>query len=155
MIIYFSTYFSSGLLSLRSHKNTLHTVIMHFYSFSCGRNISFCLCEGVHLTAFVLLAFIVIFNIFCFHLFFQNSCFTIPWLGLKDLANVSKTSLSMLELVKRCCCEQQIPSLYKSSNSYFIFLSILARIMKEENNGVHPWKQIKGRYGCCLINLTL
>ncbi|NXU86074.1 MMS22 protein, partial [Xiphorhynchus elegans] len=74
-----------------------------------------------------------------------NSSFTIPWLGLKDLANVSKTSLSMLELVKRCCSEQQIPSLYKSSNSYFIFLSILARMMKEENSGVHPWKQIKGR----------
>ncbi|KAJ7409531.1 protein MMS22-like protein [Willisornis vidua] len=74
-----------------------------------------------------------------------NSCFTVPWLGLKDLANVSKTSLSMLELVKRCSCEQQIPSLYKSSNSYFIFLSILARMMKEENSGMHPWKQIKGR----------
>ncbi|NXP16257.1 MMS22 protein, partial [Scytalopus superciliaris] len=74
-----------------------------------------------------------------------NSCFTVPWLGLKDLANVSKTSLSMLELVKRCCCEQQIPSLYKSSNSYFIFLSILARMMKDKNSGVHPWKQIKGR----------
>ncbi|NXC32813.1 MMS22 protein, partial [Campylorhamphus procurvoides] len=74
-----------------------------------------------------------------------NSSFTIPWLGLKDLANVSKTSLSMLELVRRCCSEQQIPSLYKSSNSYFIFLSILARMMKEENSGVHPWKQIKGR----------
>ncbi|NXM24911.1 MMS22 protein, partial [Oxyruncus cristatus] len=74
-----------------------------------------------------------------------NSGFTVPWLGLKDLANVSKTSLSMLELVKRCCCEQQIPSLYKSGNSYFIFLCILARMMKEENSGMHPWKQIKGR----------
>ncbi|NXF08486.1 MMS22 protein, partial [Smithornis capensis] len=74
-----------------------------------------------------------------------NSCFTVPWLGLKDLANVSKTSLSMLELVKRCCCEQQIPCLYKSSNSYFIFLSILARMMKEENSAMHPWKQVKGR----------
>ncbi|XP_009075245.1 PREDICTED: protein MMS22-like, partial [Acanthisitta chloris] len=74
-----------------------------------------------------------------------NSSFTIPWLGLKDLAIISKTSLSMLELAKRCCCEQQIPSLFNSSNSYFIFLSILARMMKEENNGVHPWKQIKGR----------
>ncbi|XP_026700157.1 protein MMS22-like isoform X1 [Athene cunicularia] len=75
-----------------------------------------------------------------------NSCFTVPWLGLKGLANVSKTSLSMLELVKSCCCEQQIPALYKSSNSYFIFLSILARMMKEaQNSGVHPWKQIKGR----------
>ncbi|KFQ62390.1 Protein MMS22-like, partial [Pelecanus crispus] len=76
-----------------------------------------------------------------------NSCFTVPWLGLKGLASVSKTSLSMLELVKSCCCEQQIPTLYESSNSYLIFLSILARMMKEEaeNSGVHPWKQIKGR----------
>ncbi|NXY41469.1 MMS22 protein, partial [Ceuthmochares aereus] len=75
-----------------------------------------------------------------------NSCFTVPWLGLKGLANVSKTSLSMLELVKTCC-EQQISDLYNSSNSYLIFLSILARMMKEpaENSGVHPWKQIKGR----------
>ncbi|KFZ69265.1 Protein MMS22-like, partial [Podiceps cristatus] len=76
-----------------------------------------------------------------------NSCFTVPWLGLKGLANVSKTPLSMLEFVKSCCCEQQIPALYKSSNSYFIFLSILARMMKEEaeKSGMHPWKQIKGR----------
>ncbi|KAM6280262.1 protein MMS22-like isoform 2-T2 [Porphyrio hochstetteri] len=76
-----------------------------------------------------------------------NSCFTVPWLGLKDLANVAKTSLSMLEMVKSCCCEQQIPDLYKSSNSYFIFLSILARMMKKEaeNSGMQPWKQIKGR----------
>ncbi|XP_067150049.1 protein MMS22-like isoform X2 [Apteryx mantelli] len=76
-----------------------------------------------------------------------NSSFTVPWLGLKGLANVSKTPLSMLELVKSCCCDQQIPALYKSSNSYLIFLSILARMMKEEaeNSGVHPWKQIKGR----------
>ncbi|NXP03443.1 MMS22 protein, partial [Thinocorus orbignyianus] len=76
-----------------------------------------------------------------------SSCFTIPWLGLKGLANISKTSLSMLELVKSCCCDQEIPALYNSSNSYFIFLSILAQMMKEEagNGGVHPWKQIKGR----------
>ncbi|KAM9196159.1 protein MMS22-like [Mergus octosetaceus] len=76
-----------------------------------------------------------------------NSCFTVPWLGLKGLANISKTSLSMLELVKSCCYEQQIPTLYESSNSYLIFLSILARMIKEEaeNGGVHPWKQIKGR----------
>ncbi|KFQ29861.1 Protein MMS22-like, partial [Merops nubicus] len=75
-----------------------------------------------------------------------NSSFTIPWLGLKGLANISKTSLSMLELVKNCCCEQQVPALYMSSNSYFIFLSILALMMKEaEKSGMHPWKQIKGR----------
>ncbi|XP_054249015.1 protein MMS22-like [Indicator indicator] len=75
-----------------------------------------------------------------------NSCFTVPWLGLKDLANISRTSLSMLELVKSCCSEQQIPALYKSRNSYFIFLSIVAQMMKAaEHSGVHPWKQLKGR----------
>ncbi|CAM5131976.1 unnamed protein product [Natator depressus] len=76
-----------------------------------------------------------------------NSSFTIPWLGLKGLASVSKTPLSMLKLVKSCCSDQQSPDLYKSSNSYLIFLCILARMMKEamENNVTHPWKQIKGR----------
>ncbi|CAM4649048.1 unnamed protein product [Lepidochelys kempii] len=76
-----------------------------------------------------------------------NSSFTIPWLGLKGLASVSKTPLSMLKLVKNCCSDQQSPDLYKSSNSYLIFLCILARMMKEamENNVTHPWKQIKGR----------
>ncbi|NXD13082.1 MMS22 protein, partial [Nothocercus nigrocapillus] len=76
-----------------------------------------------------------------------NSSFTVPWLGLKGLANVSKNPLSMLELVKSCCCDQPIPALYKSSNSYLLFLSILARMMKEEaeKSGVHPWKQVKGR----------
>nr|XP_025038081.1 protein MMS22-like isoform X2 [Pelodiscus sinensis] len=76
-----------------------------------------------------------------------NSSFTIPWLGLKGLASVCKTPLSMLELVKSCCSDQQCPDLYKSSNSYLIFLCILARMMKAatENNVTHPWKQIKGR----------
>uniref|UniRef100_A0A452IL70 Protein MMS22-like n=1 Tax=Gopherus agassizii TaxID=38772 RepID=A0A452IL70_9SAUR len=77
----------------------------------------------------------------------QNSSFTIPWLGLKGLASVSKTPLSMLELVKSCCSDQQSPDLYKSSNSYLIFLCILAQMMKEamDSNVTHPWKQIKGR----------
>ncbi|XP_074846957.1 protein MMS22-like [Carettochelys insculpta] len=76
-----------------------------------------------------------------------NSSFTIPWLGLKGVANVSKSPLSMLELVKSCCSDQQSPDLYKSSNSYIIFLCILARMMKDAtgSNITHPWKQIKGR----------
>uniref|UniRef100_A0A8C6Z9F4 Protein MMS22-like n=1 Tax=Nothoprocta perdicaria TaxID=30464 RepID=A0A8C6Z9F4_NOTPE len=76
-----------------------------------------------------------------------NSSFTVPWLGLKGLANISKNPLSMLELVKSCCCDQPIPALYNSSNSYLLFLCILARMMKEEaeSSGVHPWKQVKGR----------
>ncbi|KAG8582277.1 hypothetical protein GDO81_007986 [Engystomops pustulosus] len=76
-----------------------------------------------------------------------NSIFNIPWLGLKSLASVSKTPFSMLEIVKSCCTDEQNPDLYKSDNSYLIFLRILARLMKKAKNGggAHPWKQIKGR----------
>ncbi|XP_062980932.1 protein MMS22-like [Elgaria multicarinata webbii] len=76
-----------------------------------------------------------------------NSPFTIPWFGLKDLASISKTPLSMYELVKNCCSDIHNPDMYTSSNSYQIFLRILAQIMKKamKTSGIHPWKQIKGR----------
>ncbi|XP_066466217.1 protein MMS22-like [Tiliqua scincoides] len=76
-----------------------------------------------------------------------NSSFTIPWFGLKDLASLSKTPLSMYELVKSCCSDMHTPDMYASSNSYQFFLRILAQIMKKtvSTNGIHPWKQIKGR----------
>ncbi|KAG9493276.1 hypothetical protein GDO78_001269 [Eleutherodactylus coqui] len=76
-----------------------------------------------------------------------NCLFNISWLGLKSLASVSKTPLSMLEVVKNCCADEQSPDLYKSDNSYLIFLRIMARLMKKAkcSVGAHPWKQIKGR----------
>ncbi|KAJ6660228.1 hypothetical protein lerEdw1_017928 [Lerista edwardsae] len=76
-----------------------------------------------------------------------NSPFTIPWFGLKGLASLSKTPLSMYELVKSCCSDIHTPDMYTSSNSYHFFLRILAQIMKKtvSTNGIHPWKQIKGR----------
>ncbi|XP_061479375.1 protein MMS22-like [Rhineura floridana] len=76
-----------------------------------------------------------------------NSPFTIPWFGLKGLANISKTALSIYDSVKSCCGDIYTPDMYTSSNSYQIFLHILAQIMKKaaRTNGVHPWKQIKGR----------
>ncbi|KAM5164087.1 protein MMS22-like [Mantella aurantiaca] len=76
-----------------------------------------------------------------------NSLFNITWLGLKSLASVSKTPFTMLEIVKSCCAEEHGPDLYKSDNSYLIFLRIIARLMKKakQGSGIHPWKQIKGR----------
>ncbi|KAM3931948.1 protein MMS22-like [Leptodactylus fuscus] len=76
-----------------------------------------------------------------------NSLFNISWLGLKSLASVSKTPFSMLEIVKSCCADEQNLDLYKSDNSYLIFLRILARLMNKAKKsvGAHPWKQIKGR----------
>uniref|UniRef100_A0A8C4LAY6 Protein MMS22-like n=1 Tax=Equus asinus asinus TaxID=83772 RepID=A0A8C4LAY6_EQUAS len=75
-----------------------------------------------------------------------NSSFSISWLPLKGLVNI-KSSLSMLEMVKTCCCDKQEHDLYKSNSSYTIFLCILAKVVKKamKNNGPHPWKQVKGR----------
>ncbi|XP_032264088.1 protein MMS22-like isoform X1 [Phoca vitulina] len=76
-----------------------------------------------------------------------NSSFSISWLPLKGLTYIIKSPLSMLEMVKTCCCDKQDNDLYKSSSSYTIFLCILAKVVKKamKNNGPHPWKQIKGR----------
>ncbi|KAM5256891.1 protein MMS22-like [Ctenodactylus gundi] len=75
-----------------------------------------------------------------------NSSFNVSWLPLKGLFNI-KSPLSMLEMVKTCCCAKQDLDLCKSSNSYIIFLCILAKVLKKamQNNGSHPWKQVKGR----------
>ncbi|XP_058030990.1 protein MMS22-like isoform X2 [Ahaetulla prasina] len=77
----------------------------------------------------------------------QNNPFTIPWFGLKGLANISKSPLSMYELIKSYCSDIHTPDMYISCNSFQFFLRILAQIMKKAGkiNGVHPWKQIKGR----------
>ncbi|XP_031222349.1 protein MMS22-like isoform X2 [Mastomys coucha] len=76
-----------------------------------------------------------------------NSSFSISWLPLKGLTNIIKSPLSMLTLVRNCCCDKQDPDLYKSSSSYIIFLCILAKVVKKamKNSGPHPWKQVKGR----------
>uniref|UniRef100_A0A2K6UFE5 Protein MMS22-like n=1 Tax=Saimiri boliviensis boliviensis TaxID=39432 RepID=A0A2K6UFE5_SAIBB len=77
----------------------------------------------------------------------QNSSFSISWLPFKGLSNTMKSPLSMLEMVKTCCCDKQDRDLYKSSSSYTIFLCILAKVVTKamKNNGPHPWKQVKGR----------
>uniref|UniRef100_A0A8C6HNG9 Protein MMS22-like n=1 Tax=Mus spicilegus TaxID=10103 RepID=A0A8C6HNG9_MUSSI len=76
-----------------------------------------------------------------------NSSFSISWLPLKGLTNIIKSPLSMLTLVRNCCCDKQDPDLYKSSSSYIIFLCILAKVVKKamRTSGPHPWKQVKGR----------
>ncbi|XP_041523533.1 protein MMS22-like isoform X2 [Microtus oregoni] len=76
-----------------------------------------------------------------------NSSFSISWLPLKGLTNIIKSPLSLLTMVKTCCCDKQDTDLYKSSSSYTIFLCILAKVIKKamKNSGPHPWKQVKGR----------
>nr|XP_023668790.1 protein MMS22-like [Paramormyrops kingsleyae] len=84
-----------------------------------------------------------------------NSAFTVPWLGVSGLGSVSRTPLSLLELARSCCASgppdpAQLRSashvqLYRSSNSFHMFLRILAVYLSKGTGDGAPWRQIKGR----------
>ncbi|KAJ8290906.1 hypothetical protein GJAV_G00019050 [Gymnothorax javanicus] len=85
-----------------------------------------------------------------------NASFTVPWLGVAGLCSVSRTPLALLEKARVCCSlEPRSPSLlhsaghaqlYRSSNSFHIFLRILALHLSQDSAGSGaPWRQMKGR----------
>ncbi|XP_016357896.1 protein MMS22-like [Sinocyclocheilus anshuiensis] len=80
-----------------------------------------------------------------------NSSFTVPWLGVSGLGSISRTPLCLLQQAKSCCSPASVGSnshtqLYRSTNSFHIFLRILALHLSQEHaGGGAPWRQIKGR----------
>uniref|UniRef100_A0A673KNI5 Protein MMS22-like n=1 Tax=Sinocyclocheilus rhinocerous TaxID=307959 RepID=A0A673KNI5_9TELE len=80
----------------------------------------------------------------------KNSSFTVPWLGVSGLGSISRTPLCLLQQAKSCCSPASVGSnshaqLYRSTNSFHIFLRILALHLSQEHAGGAPWRQIKGR----------
>uniref|UniRef100_A0A672LG13 Protein MMS22-like n=1 Tax=Sinocyclocheilus grahami TaxID=75366 RepID=A0A672LG13_SINGR len=76
--------------------------------------------------------------------------FTVPWLGVSGLGRISRTPLCLLQQAKSCCSPASVGSnshtqLYRSTNSFHIFLRILALHLCQEHAGGAPWRQIKGR----------
>ncbi|KAM8846831.1 protein MMS22-like isoform 1-T1 [Synchiropus picturatus] len=79
-----------------------------------------------------------------------NSSFTVPWLGVSGLGTLCKTPLAMLELARSCCSPSPLHSpghtqLYRSANSFHIFLRVLALCLAQNQAGGVPQRQIKGR----------
>ncbi|KAJ8411514.1 hypothetical protein AAFF_G00163220 [Aldrovandia affinis] len=84
-----------------------------------------------------------------------NSSFTVPWLGVVGLGSVSQTPLALSERARLCCSvEPGSPfplhsaghaQLYRSANSFHIFLRILALHLSQDPAGGARWRQIKGR----------
>ncbi|KAF7692774.1 protein MMS22-like [Silurus meridionalis] len=77
-----------------------------------------------------------------------NGSFSVPWLGVSALASIGSTPLALLEQAKSCCSPAPLNStyhaqLYRSTNSFLIFLRMLALHLKQEIGA--PWRQIKGR----------
>lgn len=80
----------------------------------------------------------------------QNGSFTVPWLGVSGLGSISRTPLCLLQQAKSCCSPASVNSsihtqLYRSANSFHMFLRILALHLSQEHAGGAPWRQIKGR----------
>uniref|UniRef100_A0A8C1L902 Protein MMS22-like n=1 Tax=Cyprinus carpio TaxID=7962 RepID=A0A8C1L902_CYPCA len=89
-----------------------------------------------------------------------NSSLTVPWLGVSGLGSISRTPLSLLQQAKSCCRPASVGSnshtqLYRSTNSFHIFLRILALHLSQEHAGGAPWRQIKGRGQLALVLLYL
>ncbi|KAL0984652.1 hypothetical protein UPYG_G00144740 [Umbra pygmaea] len=79
-----------------------------------------------------------------------SGSFTVPWLGVSGLGSVCKTPLALLEQARTCCSPAPLSSsghtqLYRSANSFHIFLRVLALYLAQDNAGGAPWRQIKGR----------
>uniref|UniRef100_A0A8C7P2R2 Protein MMS22-like n=1 Tax=Oncorhynchus mykiss TaxID=8022 RepID=A0A8C7P2R2_ONCMY len=79
-----------------------------------------------------------------------SGLFTVPWLGVSGLGSVSRTPLALLDQARSCCSPSPLRSsghtqLYRSANSFQIFLRVLALYLAQENAGGAPWRQIKGR----------
>uniref|UniRef100_A0A8C2B639 Protein MMS22-like n=1 Tax=Cyprinus carpio TaxID=7962 RepID=A0A8C2B639_CYPCA len=68
--------------------------------------------------------------------------------------------VSLLQQAKSCCSPASVGSnshtqLYRSTNSFHIFLRILALHLSQEHAGGTPWRQIKGRGQLALVLLYL
>lgn len=80
----------------------------------------------------------------------QNASFTVPWLGVAGLGSLCKTPLALLEQARSCCSPAALRSpghtqLYRSANSFHIFLRVLALCLGQDKAGGAPQRQIKGR----------
>lgn len=80
----------------------------------------------------------------------QSGSITVPWLGVSGLCSVSRTPLALLDQARIYCSPSPLLSpshtqLYRSANSFHIFLRVLALYLAQENAGGAPWRQIKGR----------
>ncbi|MEQ2313952.1 Protein MMS22-like [Ameca splendens] len=79
-----------------------------------------------------------------------NASFTVPWLGVSGLGTLCKTPLALLEQARSCCSPSALRSpghtqLYRSANSFLIFLRVLALCLGQDRAGGAPQRQIKGR----------
>ncbi|KAF7665951.1 hypothetical protein LDENG_00125630 [Lucifuga dentata] len=79
-----------------------------------------------------------------------SGSFTVPWLGVSGLGNLWKSPLALLEQARSCCSPSPLHSaghaqLYRSANSFHIFLRVLGLCLSQDSGGGVPQRQIKGR----------
>ncbi|KAI3361438.1 hypothetical protein L3Q82_013609, partial [Scortum barcoo] len=78
-----------------------------------------------------------------------SASFTVPWLGMSGMGTLYKTPLALLEQARSCCSPSSLHSpghtqLYRSANSFHIFLRVLALCLAQDRAGGVPQRQIKG-----------
>ncbi|XP_037533078.1 protein MMS22-like [Nematolebias whitei] len=79
-----------------------------------------------------------------------NASFIVPWLGASGLGTVCKSPMVLLDQARSCCAPAPLHSaghtqLYRSANSFHIFLRVLALCLSQDRAGGVSQRQIKGR----------
>ncbi|XP_033957571.1 protein MMS22-like [Pseudochaenichthys georgianus] len=79
-----------------------------------------------------------------------SASFTVPWLGVSGMGTLCKTSLALFEQARSCCSPAPLHSpghtqLYRTANSFHLFLRVLALCLAQDRAGGAPQRQIKGR----------
>ncbi|KAK1894955.1 Protein MMS22-like [Dissostichus eleginoides] len=79
-----------------------------------------------------------------------SASFTVPWLGVSGMGTLCKTPLALFEQARSCCSPAPLHSpghtqLYRSANSFHLFLRVLALCLAQDRAGGAPQRQIKGR----------
>ncbi|XP_034384964.1 protein MMS22-like isoform X1 [Cyclopterus lumpus] len=79
-----------------------------------------------------------------------SASFSVPWLGMSGMGTLCKTPLALLDQARSCCSPSPLHSsghtqLYRSANSFHIFLRVLALCLAQDRAGGVPQRQIKGR----------
>lgn len=118
----------------------IYSILMLFKMLSINRDKS---CNHLAMTCIVTLSYFI---------FPQSASFTVPWLGMSGVGSLYKTPQALLEQARNCCSPFHLHSpghtqLYRSANSFHIFLRVLALCLAQDRAGGVPQRQIKGRYG--------
>uniref|UniRef100_A0A8C2Z7F4 Protein MMS22-like n=1 Tax=Cyclopterus lumpus TaxID=8103 RepID=A0A8C2Z7F4_CYCLU len=147
-------YSRNGTLRYEKHLGDNWTLVEELLKFTCNPKVEEQVRMHVHCCLSLCLlwepstsAVSTLWDYYCKNL---SASFSVPWLGMSGMGTLCKTPLALLDQARSCCSPSPLHSsghtqLYRSANSFHIFLRVLALCLAQDRAGGVPQRQIKGR----------